>query len=75
MPTPTANEWADMPEPIGESDGVRLYLGDRLEVRRAIERLLMRFLRHRAWIVFWLDEEPRHCTGVRWLDLYQQNAK
>ena len=28
---------------------------------KSLERLLCRYLRWRGWIVFWLDEQARHC--------------
>lgn len=36
MPNMTADEWPDMPEPTWQSDGVRLYLGDCLEVMKGL---------------------------------------
>lgn len=34
------------------------------------DRLLVRYLRRRGWIVFWLDEEARVCRAVCWLRTY-----
>lgn len=43
---------------------------------RTIERLMMRYLRWRGWVVFWLDKEARHCNGgTCWLDLYEEEEK
>lgn len=43
---------------------------------RMIERLMMRFLRWRGWVVFWLDEPARHCSdGSCWLRLYEEGRK
>lgn len=36
------------------------------------ERLLMRYLRRRGWVVFWLDEPAQHCSAVCWLHEYRQ---
>ena len=42
-----------------------------------IERWMMRFLRRRGWVVFYLDEVARHCgeRQVCWVELYQQEQK
>lgn len=38
---------------------------------KKFDQLLMRYLRRRGWVVFWLDEEARHCgPGQCWLDIY-----
>lgn len=34
------------------------------------ERFLVRFLRRRGWIVFWLDKPARKCRHECWLELY-----
>ena len=35
------------------------------------ERIMMRYLRKRGWVVFWLDKENRSCNGdTCWLKLY-----
>jgi len=39
------------------------------------ERMMMRFLRRRGWVVFYLDEEARRCNGECWLHLYQQSTR
>ncbi len=37
------------------------------------QRMMMRYLRSRGWIVFWLDEVSRKCNGdICWLKLYQE---
>jgi hypothetical protein len=37
-----------------------------------LDRLLMRYLRWRGWVVFWLDPESRRCNGdVCWMRLYE----
>lgn len=40
---------------------------------RTLERLLMRYMRWRGWVVFWLDEPARHCGDRQscWIELYQ----
>lgn len=35
-----------------------------------IEQFMMRYLRKRGWIVFWLDECARECKDTCWLKLY-----
>ena len=51
---------------------------------RLIERLMMRYLRRRGWVVFWLDPECRHCYATNfgkgnpmdcWLELYNQGER
>lgn len=40
------------------------------------ERMMMRFLRKRGWIVFYLDEQSRVCRGnTCWIKLYQQTTE
>jgi len=34
-------------------------------------RLMMRYLRKRGWVVFYLENEHRGCKGLCWLNLYQ----
>ena len=39
-------------------------------------RIMMRYLRKRGWVVFYLDERSRHCSeGTCWLKLYQEGEK
>lgn len=38
-------------------------------------RLMMRFLRKRGWVVFYLEEEFRQCKDVCWLKLYLSERK
>jgi len=33
-------------------------------------RIMMRYLRKRGWVVFYLEEQNRKCDGMCWLDLY-----
>lgn len=46
-----------------------------------IDRLLMRYLRRRGWVVFWLDEPARRCSaqrecpGVCWMALYEDERQ
>lgn len=35
-----------------------------------IDRLLVKYLRHRGWIVFWLDDNQRFCNSLCWLKEY-----
>ena len=39
--------------------------------KSAHHRLMVRFLRRRGWVVFYLEEEFRACDGVCWMQLYQ----
>jgi len=34
--------------------------------------MLVRYLRKRGWVVFWLDEIARKCRGECWLAIYEQ---
>lgn len=38
-------------------------------------RMMMRYLRKRGWVVFYLEKEARHCNvengGTCWLKLYE----
>jgi hypothetical protein len=38
-------------------------------------RWMMRYLRKRGWVVFYLPEESRKCTGQCWMDLYNSNHR
>lgn len=39
-------------------------------------RIMMRFLRKRGWVVFYLEKEHRICNGdVCWLQLYEAVEK
>ena len=38
-------------------------------------RIMMRYLRKRGWVVFYLEENARACKGVCWLDLYKQKME
>ena len=41
-------------------------------------RIMMRFLRKRGWVVFYLEEKNRECLvkgGTCWLELYQSELK
>jgi len=33
-------------------------------------RIMMRYLRKRGWVVFYLEEGLRDCKGKCWLNLY-----
>jgi len=35
-----------------------------------IQQWMMKFLRKRGWVVFYLEEEYRECKQVCWLKLY-----
>lgn len=56
---------------------VRIWLQN---LRTAHERMMMRYLRKRGWVVFYLDEQCRFCTAGNdrradescWLALYQR---
>jgi hypothetical protein len=41
-------------------EGVKVWLRN---FRHAHERLMMRFLRRRGWVVFYLEEGHRECRG------------
>lgn len=37
-----------------------------------LDQLLMRYLRRRGWVVFWLDKQARHCGYAGcWLEMYE----
>ena len=38
-------------------------------------RLMAYWLRSRGWVVFYLDEQSRHCSGVCWLEEYKRSEK
>ena len=39
-------------------------------------RIMMRYLRKRNWVVFYLDSKSRTCNdGVCWLKLYESETK
>lgn len=38
-------------------------------------RLMMRYLRRRGWVVFYLDPEHRTCNHVCWLSLYNNKGQ
>lgn len=41
-----------------------------------IEQWMMRHLRQRGWVVFWLDERARKCPGnFCWLKLYEAERR
>ena len=41
-----------------------------------IEHLCMRYLRKREWVVFYLPEISRHCSGdTCWLELYEAEQR
>ena len=42
-----------------------------------IDRLLMRYLRWRGWVVFWLDEDARICSDLSccWMRIYEEHRK
>jgi len=35
-------------------------------------RIMMRYLRNRGWVVFYLEEKNRECNGMCWLKLYRE---
>ena len=39
-------------------------------------RIMMRYLRKRGWVVFYLEKEHRHCDNeLCWLKLYETEIK
>ena len=36
-------------------------------------RIMMRFLRKRGWVVFYLEPKARVCNGMCWLKLYEND--
>lgn len=41
-----------------------------------IQQFMMRYLRKRGWVVFFLEERARTCNeGVCWMKLYQAEIK
>ena len=57
--------------------GVRM---NRLKVwlsntRHFHHRIMMRYLRKRGWVVFYLEKEHRKCNGQCWLELYESELR
>jgi hypothetical protein len=45
-------------------------------LRHVHERIMVRYLRKKGWVVFWLDKESRVCNeGTCWLQLYEDAMK
>jgi hypothetical protein len=43
---------------------------------KAIEQWMMKYLRRKGWIVFWLDEPAKKCgNDLCWLKLYLSQGK
>ena len=40
-----------------------------------IAQAMMRYLRKRNWVVFYLEPEVRRCNDMCWLRLYEQEMK
>jgi hypothetical protein len=38
-------------------------------------RIMMRYLRKRGWVVFYLEEQNRKCDSMCWLQLYKDDNK
>ena len=38
-------------------------------------RLMMKYLRNRGWVVFYLEKKHRVCNGTCWLKLYEIERK
>lgn len=38
----------------------------------ALDWLLVKYLRRRGWVVFWLEPEARPCKSVCWLEEYER---
>ena len=50
-------------------DKIRVFLHNFLRLHH---RLMMRYLRKRGWVVFYLESEHRKCNGgTCWLSLYE----
>lgn len=47
------------------------YLTIAENMRSFHHRMMMRYLRKRGWVVFYLDERNRECKSMCWLQLYQ----
>lgn len=47
---------------------IRVFLKN---AKRFHHRVMMRFLRKRGWVVFYLEPEHRVCNGTCWLKLYE----
>ena len=46
---------------------------EKKSMSKRIQQWMMRYLRDRGWVVFWLDEEARKCAGGNcWLKLWQE---
>lgn len=53
-----------------------IYAERRCRMALFIQQLMMRFLRRRGWVVFYLEEQLRVCnSGTCWLCLYRQQEK
>jgi hypothetical protein len=51
-------------------------------MRKMFDRILVRYLSKRGWIVFWLDEPTRYCSAhikapdhVCWLSVYDDSQQ
>ena len=41
-----------------------------------LQQFMMRYLRKRGWVVFYLEERARKCNGdTCWMELYQDQLK
>ena len=40
-------------------------------LRTVHHRIMMRFLRKRGWVVFYLEPKTRACNGICWLKTYE----
>ena len=38
-------------------------------------RIMMRYLRKRNWVVFYLEPKARKCNGICWLKLYEAEMR
>ena len=53
-------------------DKIRVFLHNFLRLH---QRVMMRFLQKRGWVVFFLESEHRDCKGMCWLKLYEAEQK
>lgn len=49
-------------------DKIKVFL---YNLKSAHHRIMMRYLRKRGWVVFYLEPEHRDCKDVCWLKLYK----
>jgi len=59
------------PETSLEKLQIRLVVWWCNEVKGFLRQRATEYLRKRGYVVFYLDEQNRHCSGVCWLECYK----